>query len=256
MKLLKIIVTIFFVLVIVAVIAFHFLLNSVIKKGIETLGPKVTQTSITLEKVKISPFSGSGEIRGLAIGNPEGFETPYALRVAHVNIDLGVKSLFSNQVVINQIIIKSPEVTYEAGLGGSNIKQIKENVESITHKIPGTKPKESDSKTTESKKIEISRFTFEDGNVQLSAKILQGNAISVPLPKVELTDIGKGGEGTTFTEATREIVVAISNAVLDAVMKSGKFTDVIGDSSKNIGVSVKKGSSKAIGGLKKLFGEK
>ena len=254
MKLLKLILAAFLVFVVVVVIAFHLLLNSFIKKGIETLGPKVTQTRVTLKKVKISPFSGSGEISGLVIGNPEGFKTTSAFELAHVSVDLNVKSLFSKQVIINEIIIRSPEVTYEAALGGSNIKRIKENVESLMSRIPGTQSKESDSKSKEPKKVEIGRFTFEDGNAQLSATILQGKAISIPLPTVELKDIGRA-EGVTFSEAMRKILIAISNTVLEAVTNSGKLGEVLGDSSKNIGESVKKGSSKVVGGLKKLLGK-
>ena len=256
MKLLKLIIAAFFVFLVVVVLAFHLLLNSLIKKGIETLGPKITQTQVSIEKVKISPLSGSGKISGLVIGNPDGFKTPSAFKLGHISVDLNIKSLFSNQVVINEIIIQGPEVTYEAALGGSNIKRIKENVESLTSKIPGRQSEESDSKSKEPKKVEIGRFTFENGNAQLSAKLLQGNAISVPLPTIELKDVGKAGEETTFTEAMRKILVAISDAVLKAILDSGKLGGVIGDSSKNIEESFKKGSSKAIGGLKKLFGEK
>ena len=255
MKLLKLFSTAFIAMIVIAAIAFHLLLNSLIKKGIESLGPKVTQTAVTLEKVKISPFSGSGEIRGLIVGNPEGFKTPSAFKLGRVSINLEIKSLFSNRVIINEILIKNPQVTYEATLGGSNIKQIKANVESITKKIPGSKSKDSDTKSAESKKVEIGHFNFEDGNVQLSAKILQGNSISVPLPTVSLTDIGKDEEGSTLTEAMRKMLIAISDAVLNAIINSGKLGEVLGDSSKNIGGSVKKSSSKVVGGLKKLFGK-
>ena len=39
----------------------------IIKAGIETVGPKITNTSVTVEAVEVSPTSGAGEIRGLEV---------------------------------------------------------------------------------------------------------------------------------------------------------------------------------------------
>ena len=56
-------------------------IGSGIKAGVETFGPEVTQTPIGLESVDLSAFSGSGEISGLIVGNPEGFNTPHAIKL-------------------------------------------------------------------------------------------------------------------------------------------------------------------------------
>ena len=44
-----------------------------IKKGVEKVGPMVTKTPVKLDSVSLSFLSGSGKVKGMVIGNPEGF---------------------------------------------------------------------------------------------------------------------------------------------------------------------------------------
>ena len=49
---------------VVLLLVFSKAIGSGIKAGVETFGPEVTQTPITLESVDLSAFSGSGAISG------------------------------------------------------------------------------------------------------------------------------------------------------------------------------------------------
>ena len=78
MKKLKRIIIVLMILALVAAggLAWLYLsLGPVIKAGIEKFGPEITQTSITVESVEAWPLTGSGTIRNLVIGNPEGYKT-------------------------------------------------------------------------------------------------------------------------------------------------------------------------------------
>ena len=71
------------VLVVVAVVALFVVgsnLDGIVKKAVETAGPKITQTSVTLDGVSLSPRSGSGAIKGLTVGNPSGYSSPRVQR--------------------------------------------------------------------------------------------------------------------------------------------------------------------------------
>ncbi len=63
-------------------------LNTLVKKAVETVGPTITKTNVSLASANLSPFSGSGKLSGFVIGNPEGFEGPYALKLGSIAVSV------------------------------------------------------------------------------------------------------------------------------------------------------------------------
>ena len=59
-------------------------LGTGIKTVVETLGPEMTQAQVTLSSAKISLLSGDGRLKGLVIGNPEGFDTENAFSLGEI----------------------------------------------------------------------------------------------------------------------------------------------------------------------------
>ena len=68
------------VMAVVALLVVRANLGGLIKKAVETVGPKITQTPMTIERVSLSPLSGSGSIKGFVLGNPEGYQSPFAIK--------------------------------------------------------------------------------------------------------------------------------------------------------------------------------
>ena len=118
--------------IIIAVLLLLGNINKIIKKGVETTGPMVLKAPVTLKGVKISFFSGFGELRGLTVGNPKGYETDYAFRMDRLKIKLNVKSVTSDRIHIKKIIVESPDIVYEGGIGKNNIKQLMDNAKAFT----------------------------------------------------------------------------------------------------------------------------
>ena len=69
------------VLIVVVVMGVGLFLDSIVKKGMETVGPKITQVSIKVDAVNLSLLNGSARVKGLVVGNPEGYKTPQAISV-------------------------------------------------------------------------------------------------------------------------------------------------------------------------------
>src|SRR5438094_5687786 len=120
------------VLVLLAILAAHFFLDGAIKRGVETLGPKLTKTEVTLSSASLSLFSGSGKIKGLLVGNPEGFKTPSAINVGSASVALQPASLLSDKVIVKSVRVEGPEITFETDLKNVNLKKILANVEEAT----------------------------------------------------------------------------------------------------------------------------
>lgn len=249
-------------IILIVFVFFSLFINTIVKKSVASFGPKITQTPVSLQKVKISLLSGHSEIHGLVIGNPEGFYTDSALKFDTVVIDIRPFSIFSDKVIIRNILIDSPEITYETSVEGSNIGKIKKNVESYSSssRSQTTAPGESSNGHKETKQVHIDTFVLQNGKIRLSAKLLQGKTLDIPLKKVQLNDIGKESGSAGFPVVIEKLADAIYRAILEAVTGSGKTMekglDAITDSAKDIDETAKEGLSKAIEGMKKLFDKK
>jgi len=61
-------------------------LDALIKGAVETYGPRITQTTVKLRAVHVSPFSGEGSLKGLVIGSPAGFSEPEVLSLGRARL--------------------------------------------------------------------------------------------------------------------------------------------------------------------------
>jgi len=198
------------VILLVGIVAVFMLLDKGLKKGIETVGPMITKTTMTVEGVSLSPLSGAGSIKGLLVGNPEGFKTPQAIKLGNASMALDAGSLFADKVVVKSIKVEGPEIMYETNLKTSNLGKILENVEQFTG--PDTKEDEA------SKKLQVDEFVISGGKIHVSVTALGGQPITVPLPEVRLTGLGKGPEGITAAELTK---LALDKVVKEAIAAAG-----------------------------------
>ena len=143
MKILKWVLIVLVVLVVIVVLAATVFLDSIVKTAVQTAGPAVIGAPITLKDVSISLFTGKVAMEGLVIGNPPGFQTDHAVKLDHFLLRLKPTSVFSKKIVIRQILIDGPEITYEVTLKGSNIGKISDNASGGSAPAPRRKPRRS-----------------------------------------------------------------------------------------------------------------
>src|SRR5271154_396372 len=122
------------VLVVAAAIVAGFFLNPIMKKSVETVGPEITKTAITLDAVDLSLLTGSAKVKGLVVGNPEGYKTPQAISVGTISVSVNPFSVLSGKIVVRSVIVESPEITFEGGLSGNNLSKILDNVNGTAQK--------------------------------------------------------------------------------------------------------------------------
>jgi len=224
------------ILAIVTYFSLGSILGSAVTTGVNTLAPEVTGTTVTLESAVISPFSGAGTLKNLEVGNPEGFSDAKAFKMAKVHVDAKVLSVLTGTIVVEEVIIQGPKFVYETKLTSSNIGKILDNV----NKFAGSsEPPAKD--TSPGKKIEIKRFVLEDAVVAVS---IGGATIPVPVPRMELTNIGTAKGGVLPSEAAGEIMnrvlAAVSQAAVGAIAKgAGDIGGQAGEAAKKLGGGVK-----------------
>jgi len=253
----------------VAVTALYMHLGSIIKTGVETLGPQITKCDVTVEDIQVAPLGGRVEIIGMVVGNPEGFKTPSAFKLDHIRIRLDSKSLLGDRIHIQEILIDSPEITYEVGLSGSNIGAIQKNVEAYTGGAAEAAPSEEGAPVADApgsegsgKDVQLDDFRLTGAKLNLSAKVMAGEAVSVELPEIHLQDLGTG-DGRSVAEIVSEVFGAVFKEIGEAATGAGailedgkKLVKEVGEEAKKAGEAVKESASKALGGVKGLFKRK
>jgi len=212
------------VIVVGAVILLYSNIDSIVKAAVEEAGSRATKTTVTLQSVKISPTSGEGTLNGFRMGNPEGFKTESAIRFGTVSVKIDVGSLTRDAVLVKEVIIAAPQITYELAGSGSNIATIQKNVEDFAGASGAGKPgeaKPAPAASEDGKKVIIENLYIRDGKVGVSATFLGGKQMSVPLPAIHLKDIGKEKGGASPAEVAEKILTSISDGAKKAVDSLG-----------------------------------
>lgn len=238
------------ILLIAAIIAGALFLDSIVKKGVETVGPQITKTEMKLEGVSLSILSGSGELKGFTLGNPEGFKAASAMAVTHVKIAVAPMSVLGEKVHVRQVHVIDPEITFEAtGLNvrANNLSKILENVQAVAGGGDPAKPdsKPAPANTGASKKLQVDDFLLSNAKVKVTSTSLGGRTVNVTIPDIHFTNLGSGPEGITAAELTskvmNELVPAIITAATKALGDLGKgATELLKGTGDNAGETVEK----------------
>src|SRR5215469_11762309 len=93
------------VIFLVVIVAVAFSIDTIIKRGVETVGPKATQSQVTLKGAGAKIFSGRLELMGVFIGNPEGYKLPSAITVDDVSVGVKPGTVFAPKLVVESIVI-------------------------------------------------------------------------------------------------------------------------------------------------------
>ena len=264
------------VIVVAAVVGLYYVVSNapaIIKAQVEEHGSRATQVAVTLDGVDLNLSEYYAGIRGLSVGNPTGFKTERAMGLGDVSIKLADNwSMYV--IVIEEIMVRAPEITYEIGGDGSNIARIQENVDNFIKALGGgdsgaAQPSDSGEAGP---KVVINNLYIKDGRVNVSATLFEGKALGTPLPDIHLTDIGKDEGGASPAEVVDEIITAITGSANSAASGvdlsqlgladiTGKAAgmaqdamEAVGGAAGGAGESLGGAAEGAVEGIKGLFG--
>ena len=194
-------------------------LGPIIKAAVNSQGPRITQTKVHVDRVRVSLLSGEAGLHQLLIGNPQGFSAPDAMKMGAVYLDVDKNSLTGKTIVINRIEVDAPEITYERNKNGDNFQAILNNVKQATGAGGGAAPKPNEPAPS-GKKLIIRDFVVKNGKVALY--IAAGRSVTADLPEIHLQNIGTAKNGVEPARAVQEMLAAVyqyirSPAVLDSL---------------------------------------
>ena len=191
-------------------------LNSgeLMKRAVEAAGEDVLRTSVTVDAVNLSMAERSGEILGLRIGNPAGFDGDYSMRFDQIKLVMGPTAEVNERViVIERVIIDGADIATVVNGERSNLEALLDNVENSASQAPGAPVP----------KIIIDRFDFTNARVSVTSDIL-GEA-ELDIADVHLTDLGRRSDGVTAAEAAQQLLRPIAQAISRQLVAKGLGTD-------------------------------
>ena len=213
----------------VLVLVLQFALGPIIKEAAERGGPMMLGTRVDVTNAYTRILSGVVRLEGVVVGPPEGFDAN-VFEMQNFRFDLDPASLLGgpdDPIVIRDITVEGPFVTYE-------LKGLKDNLHKLLSNLgadDGEKPEEDEKESPEEekeggRKVVIEHFLFKDAKVRVA--VANGKGLPIPLPDIELRDIGKASGGATALDAVgqilRQITVGTVKAAAGAVVDLGGAT--------------------------------
>jgi len=265
MKTLKKIVLIGIILVVVlglaAVLVVGLFLDKIVKSGIETVAPPITQTTVTVAGVHLSALSGSASIQGFVIGNPTpaNYKSPYAISLGKAAVSVVPGSILKDKIVVHSIEVRAPEITLEGNpFSENNLKQILDNVNAFTGggAVDTNKAAATPAEKKAGKKLQVDDFLISGAKVTARIPGIEGEPFSVVIPDIHFTNLGTGPDGITAADLTKKVLNDVITGAIKAVGERAK--DIMGKTAGNIIKGATDTAGKTVGSnaetLKKSIG--
>lgn len=232
------------VLLVVAGFVGGMFLGNIVAAGVNSFGPKITQTKVTLAGASVSPLSGRTTLNGFVVGNPAGWSGANLCSFGRVLLDVSPFAILDDHVAINAIEIDAPVFNYETKLIASNVGDLLKNVEAA---VGGGKPGAPEAKEGGGKPLRISvkKLRLQNGKVRVG---VGEKAIVVPLPVIEVDDVGTKEGGVPPDRLVMAVVRSITPSIISAATQAAL------ELGKTGGASAAEGVKKAGDAIKSLFG--
>ncbi|MBN1796156.1 MAG: hypothetical protein JW804_05740 [Sedimentisphaerales bacterium] len=216
-RLIETIILVIIILIGVLLLGFELFGEHIVKVGIETAGTKALSVGVNIDDLDLSIYSGKVGLEGLRVDNPVGYENKYLLELNEGRVKTSMKSLLSDTVEIESILLDGIILTVEQKGLSSNLNDI---LKSIPKAEPAAKPEEGKNLLVKDLKIT---------NTSVKVKLLPiggitGNVdtVTLKLDPIEMKDLGSKDKMTTARLA-KEIMVALATGV--AKQGAGKLPD-------------------------------
>lgn len=239
--------------------------QSVVRSLVHKYGSEAVGTDVSIGKINLSLLDGKGGVSDIEVANPKGYSSENIIRLGNVSVSVDIKSLSKNTIVINEIRVDKPEVTYEIlDLQHNNVKDILANLQKNSSSTAETKSTETDSSS--SKQVAIKKVTISGGAVTVMSNLLGGTqSLSANLPTINIKNIGSENQGVSIEDGLSRIFKELLNSTtkivsgMDLSSLTGSLKDVASgaaetaeDAAKGVGEAAKSVGSGVTDGLKSV----
>ena len=213
-------------------------LDGIVKKVIEDVGTDVTQTSVDVSGVGIKLLDGKAAISGLSVANPPGFSGPNIFTLEKVSVEIDIESINSNPIIINEILVRQPQVFYEMNKDSvSNLDVLKKNVAGYSTSASSSSGGDKEAAASEQGeeiKLIIKKLRFEGGHLSAVSAIMPDKKIEADLPAFQMSNLGQSTGGATSDQIAKQVMDRLVKQAVDVAAKAGvdQLTDELKDKGK------------------------
>jgi hypothetical protein len=179
----------------------------VVKVALEQMGPSFLGASVDAQAVDVVPQEGRAVFRGLEVGNVPGYSTKYAFRADEVRVIVDPLTVTNDVVVIREIVIEVPRISYERGPTAINLQPILQKIEARFKR-----------------KVVVERLEIRGGRILVTVTGAKGQGVTIELPTVLLRDLGRNKGGLTIRELAQLVAAA-----LEAKLPQKLLTELLAD---------------------------
>jgi len=185
------------------------------------LNTSKTMSLLSITKCTVESPKGFARIEDLKLANPPGFSRTHMLSIADTQIKFSPQSFTTKPIQIEDILINKPQVSFERQLSVDNFQVFPEFLMAAIKKPEETIPKRSallpKQAPEENEKIVINRVIIQGGTVH--AKISKLPSAPIPLPKIEIKNIGTKENGASIPEALTKIYATFYDSMINSVSR-------------------------------------
>lgn len=222
-------------IIIILCAALYFARNTLIARSVEKIAPSFTGTPVALESVDLQIFKGTLSLRNLKVGNPQGFSQKDIFAVDKVDVALKPLSLLGNKIVIKNITVDGVTLNYEIVGNKSNLSVIQDNLSGNVKKpVQQSKANAAPKDEKSSKSVVIDSLLIENAR---AGAYVSGVGMTLALPSVRLTDIGKS-KPSTMRDVIEKVLTVFSKETVSAISK--ETVKAVKDGQKSLGRFIEK----------------
>jgi hypothetical protein len=211
-KLIETIILVVIILVALLLLGFELFGEHIIKTGIEAAGTKALKVGVTIDDLDLSIYKGQVRMRGLAVDNPAGYEQKYLLKLGTGEVKTRMKSLMSDTVQIESILLDEISLSIEQKGLSNNLQDI---LKSLPKAEPGEPKEEAEKKPGKNLVVKNLKITNTTVKVKLlPVQILPDgtDTVTLKLDPIEMKNLGSEDKMTTAKLASK-VMVAIAQGV-------------------------------------------
>jgi len=250
------------VLVMAVVVMALLFLDAVAARIVSTAGTRVLGVTTSVRSVHLGLLSGSSNVNGLVVAQPEGFAGDPMLSVDRVEVRAGLGELLSDDIVIEEVAITGVTVDLSEVNGRINLQVVVDNISSAGAGAPTTGAPATPSKSVVT--VRELRITDIRVKARLENALASGKVLEATIPDIVVKDIGTK---TTVDQVTAKIsaqlmdqlIVAIAKAQIEGLPTSisnglQSATSQLGNVLQQSGSTIGEGLQQVGDAFKSLFG--
>jgi hypothetical protein len=225
----KIIISVFVVLCLFFLILdfLSYKVNKIVKDLLIHKGKEALCRQVTVENIDTSILSSTIRISNIQIKNFEGFKNKNIIQIRNINADFDLKSVFSNNIVINSINIEGVNLYYELTLDN---KEIKDNMTVFKACQKNDDKKVDDKSQPKSEQIGkkvkktfiVKQLVFNNTLLKVSSDFLDINK-DINLNKMSFNNVGNLETANKFKDVLNmifdNVLLSINNEIIQGDLK-------------------------------------